>query len=145
MRHQPAEPAGEGRFGHREVAYPELEVLAVGVDRPDHHLVAEDEVEVDPISRNLELPIAAGHARKHEHPVLAERLHRLEGKRGVAGRFEDQIEGAMLHRALEQRQIERREVACAERLDQIGVEVRLGRASEDRDLEAAQTKAHRGE
>src|SRR6266571_5200435 len=72
---QPAEPAGVLSLGLRHVADPHLEVLAVGVDCADHHLIAEHELQVDLIRRDFDRPIAAGDAGEDEHAILAERLH----------------------------------------------------------------------
>src|SRR5437773_2352113 len=44
---QPREPARPPGFGDGQVPHPCLEVLAIGVDRPDHDLVPQDEVQVE--------------------------------------------------------------------------------------------------
>src|SRR3712207_9303871 len=61
----------------------------------DHHLVAEDEPEVELIGRHFDPAVAARHAREHEHAVLAERLHALEDDGRKAGRLEDEVERAV--------------------------------------------------
>ena len=104
---QPAEPAGVLSLGLRHVADPHLEVLAVGVDRAHHHLISEHELQVDLIRRDFDRPIAAGDAGEDEHAILAERLHTLEHNGRVTRRLEDQVEGAVLARAFQDRQIRR--------------------------------------
>src|SRR4029077_14941801 len=53
MREQALQEAGIGRLRVDHVAYACLEVLASGVDAPEHDPVAEDEVEVDLVGRDL--------------------------------------------------------------------------------------------
>ena len=72
------------------------EVVAVGVDRPDHDLVSEHEALVDPVGRDLGRAVAAGDAREDQDAVPGEDVGRLECDRAVAGRLDDQVERAGL-------------------------------------------------
>src|SRR5262249_53794302 len=90
VRGKPAKPPGIFGLRLSHVSDAQLEVLAIGVDGADHDLVAEDELEIQPVGRNLDLAVAAGDAGQHEDTVLAERLHAVEDHWGVAGGLEDE-------------------------------------------------------
>ena len=145
MRQQPVQPPRilEGRL--REILDASLEILAVGVHRPDHDLVAEHEGEIDPVGGHLDLVIAARDARQHEHSVLRQRLHRVEHQRCEPGSLEDQIEGPMLRRDVEERTLLRGRVAGTQPLDEIRVEIRTALPSERRDVEPPQPQRERRE
>src|SRR5213080_1776184 len=52
-RQQTAEPAGEERLGLDHVVHAAQEIVAGRIDRSDHDLVAEYELAVDAIARDL--------------------------------------------------------------------------------------------
>src|SRR5207253_11288058 len=54
MREQALQEAGIGRLRMDHVAHACLEVLASGVDAPEHDPVAEHEIEVDLVGRDLD-------------------------------------------------------------------------------------------
>src|SRR5262245_28275066 len=114
MREEPPEPAGILRLGLCHVADAQLEVLAVRVDRADHDLIAQNELEVEPVGRYFDPAVSAGDAREDEDTVLAERLHALEHDWGVPGCLEDEVEGPELFPSIGNRHLGRRLVAGAE-------------------------------
>ena len=71
-RQQLLEPAREECLGTEHVLDALGEVVAMGVDRADHDLVAEHEALVDPVDRHLVGPVAAGDAGEDEDAVGAE-------------------------------------------------------------------------
>src|SRR5207247_3967399 len=76
MGHQALRPAGILRLGHSQVPDRGFEVLAIAVDRADHDLVSEHELEVDLGCWDFDRLIAARHARQDEDAVLAQSFHR---------------------------------------------------------------------
>src|SRR6266571_2366690 len=138
MREQPPQPAWVLSFGLRHVTYAHLEVFAIGIDRADHHLVPQHELQVDFIRRHFDLPVPAGHAGEHQHTILSERLHALEHDRREARCLEDEVKGPTLLGASEDRQVCRRFVASAQSLDQVGVAVGFASEAKGCHLQTAQ-------
>src|SRR4029453_17774638 len=78
VREQLLEPAGEIGFRKSHVFDATFEVLTVGIDGANHHLVADPELEVDLVGRDRVAALAAGHARQHQHTVLRQCPHAVE-------------------------------------------------------------------
>src|SRR5271167_3438542 len=129
------------RLGH--VAHPRLEVLAVGVDRPHHHLVAEYEVEVNAVGMNLDGLVAAGNAGQYQHAVLGQTLHGVEDHGGVPGRFKNDVVGTALFRTLQEWQLLGGVIVRAQGLDQVGIATGLGAAGKGVYLQSTQAEYQR--
>ena len=82
----------------------QLEVFAIGIHRSNHHFVAEHKLEIDLVCRDLDLAVATGDARQHQHPILSERPHALENYGRETGRFKDDVERSMFLRTIENRE-----------------------------------------
>src|SRR5262245_29409370 len=66
-------------------------MLAVGVDRAEEELVAEDPVDVDLIRAHFVLEIGPSNADPNEDAVVAEGLHGVERDLAAAGGIDDQV------------------------------------------------------
>src|SRR5271165_2670783 len=130
-------------LGH--VAHARLEVVAVGVDCSDHHLVAEYEVEVNAVGRNLDGFVATRNAGEYQHTVLCQTLHGVEDDSGVPGRFKDDVVRPAFFRALQERQLLGGVIVRVQRLDQVGIAARLGASGKGVHLQSTQSKDERGQ
>src|SRR5262249_7458592 len=100
IREQEVQPARIFCLGLRHVPHTHLEVFTVGVNGPNHDLVAKYKFEVDSISRYVNHAIAAGYARQHQDTVLTKCLHAVKDHSGIACRLKNQIERTKLPPAL---------------------------------------------
>ena len=140
MREQAAEPAWVFRLCLREILDAHLEILPVCIDRAHHDFVSQHEFQVDLVRRHFELAISSSHAGQNEDPVLAQSLHAFEYNRGGSGRFKYEIQRSVLPGAFENRQLQGRNVARANCLDQVGVQAGPRIAAKRRDIQPSQTK-----
>src|SRR5262249_8216724 len=85
VREQLWKPARILGFGLRHIPHAFFKMLPRRVDGSDHDLVAQDEIQVDPVGWDFDLAISASDAGEHEYTVLGECLHALENHRGVSG------------------------------------------------------------
>ena len=89
MGQEPAEPARILRLSLGHIAHTQLEIFAIGVDRANHHLVAEHELQVDPIRRDLDCAVAAGDTGSTKTPFLLRpcMLSKTMGEKPVASKM----------------------------------------------------------
>src|SRR5687768_4425284 len=120
-----------------------FKILTIRVHRTEHYLVAEDELEIDFIGRNLNFPVAAGHARKNKDTVFRQALHRVKDDGRVSGRLEYQIERITLFGIIRDRNLSGRSISSTEILNESRIEIRLRGLAERHDLDTAKPE-HEG-
>ena len=118
-------------------------MLAAGVHRAHHDLVAQDKFQIDAVSRHLNHAVSAGDAGKYEHTILAKRLHAVEHNTGVAGGLKNQVKGPKFLPTFDDRHLLCNQISRTNGFDKVGIQIRFGIAGKGGHLNTAQPESQR--